>query len=220
MTHCSQLINPHFPTVDVTDTVGFALATNGAMQHDYLAVVDAGSYQGLVPLEELEDADPQSIIGSLSTSFSKPLVRSGDHMLQALRVRAKFYVDVVPVVNEKNEWEGAVDTGRLLTALTLLTGAASTGSLLIIEMPRHEYALGLINRLVESNDAMIMHLNTVLDEHTGMLQVIIRINKEDISDIVATFQRHDYHVLYYYGEESYDNQIQNNLDHLLNYLSI
>ena len=118
------------------------------------------------------------------------------------------------------EWEGAVDTGLLLSALTQLTGAASTDSLLVLEMPRHEFALGLINRLVESNDAMILHLNTLLDEHTGVLQVVIRINKEDISDIVATFQRHEYHVLYYYGEESYDNQIQKNLDHLLNYLSI
>ena len=220
MTHCSQLLNPNFPTVDVNDTVGFALATSGANLNDFLAVLDSGSYQGLVPLEVLEDAEPQTSIGTLSASFLKPLVRSSDHMLQALRVRSKFFVDVVPVVNEKNEWEGAVDTGLLLSALTQLTGAASTGSLLVLEMPRHEFALGLINRLVESNDAMILHLNTLLDEHTGVLHVVIRINKEDISDIVATFQRHEFHVLYYYGEESYDNQIQKNLDHLLNYLSI
>jgi hypothetical protein len=27
-------------------------------------------------------------------------------------------------------------------------------------------------------------------------------------------------VLYYYGDESYDNSLQNNLDHLMNYLNL
>ena len=52
------------------------------------------------------------------------------------------------------------------------------------------------------------------------IQIILRINKEEVSDVVSTFQRHEYQVLYYYGEESYNNSLQDNLDHLLNYLNI
>jgi hypothetical protein len=87
-------------------------------------------------------------------------------------------------------------------------------------MSRNDYAPGLINRLVESNDAMIMQMNTLFDTNTGSLQVVLRINKEEISDVVATFQRYEYNVLYYYGEETYVNALQKNLDHLFNYLSI
>jgi hypothetical protein len=87
-------------------------------------------------------------------------------------------------------------------------------------MPIHDYAPGEINRLVESNDAMIMHMNSQQDPHSGTMQVVLRINKEEVSDLIATFQRHEYNVLYYYGDESYDNSLQNNLDHLLNYLNI
>jgi hypothetical protein len=101
-----------------------------------------------------------------------------------------------------------------------MIGAAETGSLLVLEMSRNEYAPGLINRLVESNDAMIMQMNTLFDTNTGSLQVVLRINKEENSDVVATFQRYEYNVLYYYGEETYDNALQKNLDHLFNYLSI
>jgi len=52
------------------------------------------------------------------------------------------------------------------------------------------------------------------------MQVVLHINKEDLSDVVATFQRYEYHVVYYYGEETYQNSLQSNLDHLLNYLNI
>jgi hypothetical protein len=101
-----------------------------------------------------------------------------------------------------------------------LAGVSESGSMLVLEMPGHDYAPGEINRLVESNDAMIMQLNSIQDQHTGMMQVVLRINKEEVSDVVATFQRHEYNVLYYYGDESYDNSLQNNLDHLMNYLNL
>ena len=65
-----------------------------------------------------------------------------------------------------------------------------------------------------------MQLNTVSDPTSEQIQIILRINKEEVSDVVATFQRHEYQVLYYYGEESYNNSLQDNLDHLLNYLNI
>ncbi len=52
------------------------------------------------------------------------------------------------------------------------------------------------------------------------MTVILRINKEEISDIVASFQRHEYNVRYYMGEELFRNELQSNLDHLMNYLNI
>jgi hypothetical protein len=135
-------------------------------------------------------------------------------------VRSKFYVEQVPVVNEKNEWEGVIGMTKMLDQISLLAGVSESGSMLVLEMPGQDYSPGEINRLVESNDAMIMQLNSIQDQHTGMMQVVLRINKEEVSDVVATFQRHEYNVLYYYGDESYDNSLQNNLDHLMNYLNV
>ena len=174
----------------------------------------------MVAFDELEDTDSQAEVISIQHRFIKPLVRTGDHFLQALRVRSKFHIDQVPVVNENNEWEGVIGTIKMLDQISLLSGVSASGSMIVLEMPGHDYAPGEINRLVESNDAMIMQLNSIQDQHTGMMQVVLRINKEEISDVVATFQRHEYQVIYYYGDESYDNSLQKNLDHLMNYLNL
>jgi len=220
MTFCSQLLETSMITVDLHDTVGHAMELMDAAKLEHIPVLDALQYLGMVPFDELEDAEPAAEVISLQHRFIKPLVRTGDHFLQALRIRAKFFVDQVPVVNERNEWEGVIGSIKMLDQLSILIGANETGSLIILEMPRHDYAPGEINRLVESNDAMIMQLNSIQDNHTGMMQIVLRINKEEVSDIVATFQRHEYNVLYYYGDESYDNSLQNNLDHLMNYLNV
>lgn len=221
MTYCNQLLDTTLETADLHDSIGNALALSRQYNQQHLPVLDGNLYMGLVSLDDLEEAEDQHVeVGTLSSYFIKPFVRSSDHFLQALKVRSKFFVNIIPVVNEENEWEGGIVDEKLLDNLSKLTGVSDSGSIVVLGMPIHDYAPGEINRLVESNDAMIMHMNTLQDHHTGHLQVILRINKEEVSDLIATFQRHEYTVLYFYGDETYDNSLQQNLDHLFNYLNI
>ena len=220
MTYCSQLLQTNLPTIDLHDKVKMALQEMQLANYSALPVLDGVLFLGMIALANLEDAAPEAEIITIQQLFQKHSVRPNDHFLQALRLRSKFYLDLIPVVNEKQEWEGLIDPEKLLDEVSNMIGAAETGSLLVLEMSRNDYAPGLINRLVESNDAMIMQMNTLFDTNTGSLQVVLIINKEEISDVVATFQRYEYNVLYYYGEETYDNALQKNLDHLFNYLSI
>jgi len=220
MIFCSQLTDTHFNTIDAHDSVSHVLELYQDDATEMLAVLDGQQYLGMIDLGELEEADPSAKIVDLSHLFIKPQVKPTDHFLQALKVRSKFFIHQVPVINEKNEWEGAIAEEKLLDQASNLLGFSSTGSVIILEMLQHDYSPGEINRLVESNDATIMNMNTMLDAHAGKMQVVLRINREDISDLVASFQRHEYAVLQYYGDEYYDNSLQSNLDHLLNYLNI
>lgn len=220
MTYCSQLLDSHYPTVDIHDHVSHALAVMHEHHLAYLPVLDGLHFIGIVSEDDLMDQQEEFELIQFQDELLKSYVHSADHFMLALRFRAKHYVEAIPVLNERNEWEGMLSVSKLLDQVAILTGVASPGSMIILEVSRHEYALGEINRLVESNDAMIMQVNTILDSLSEQMQVILHINKEDLSDVVATFQRHDYHVLYFYGEETYQNSLQSNLDHLLNYLNI
>jgi hypothetical protein len=42
----------------------------------------------------------------------------------------------------------------------------------------------------------------------------------EVSDIIATFQRYEYSVRYFIGEEQYENELRYNYDHLMSYLKI
>lgn len=220
MTYCSELIDTSFESIDHHDLVSVAIDKIEKLHRRYLPVLDQGQYMGMLSEDDLLDAEPSEEVGSLQRFFIKPLVSANDHFMLALRVRVKFGIDSVPVVNEKNEFEGIISIENMLDQITRMTGATDTGSMLVLEISRQDYALGEINRLVESNDAMIKHLNIVEDTNSDLVKVVLRINKEEVSDIVATFQRHNYHVLHYYGEESYRNSLQTNLDHLFTYLNV
>jgi acetoin utilization protein AcuB len=53
-----------------------------------------------------------------------------------------------------------------------------------------------------------------------LLLVTLKINKTELSDIVATFQRYDYSVKYFFGDELYNNELKENYNHLMLYLNV
>ena len=89
-----------------------------------------------------------------------------------------------------------------------------------MEIEGRDYSFAEISRIIESNDAQITQLNSFTDPETGIMQVTIRVSKLEISDLIATFQRYEYNVKYYFGEELYENELKTNYDNLMHYLKI
>ncbi|HMD00782.1 MAG TPA: hypothetical protein VKH37_11545, partial [Ferruginibacter sp.] len=120
----------------------------------------------------------------------------------------------------EKELEGVITTNELLKALGNFSGTEEIGGIIVLEMERSQFAISEIGRLVESNDATILHLNTTIHPDTGMFTVTLHISKKEISAIVATFERYDYDLIYYFGNEQFENEIHSNYRHLMNYLDI
>ena len=65
-----------------------------------------------------------------------------------------------------------------------------------------------------------MHLNISSHPVPALIQVTIQINKKEIATIIATFERYDYAVSYYSGEELFENDLETNYKNLMTYLQI
>lgn len=217
---CGQLISHHLPSLHLHDSASYALQLMTDHKVTNLPLVADDKYIGLVSEDDLLEANDDAILETLVHVFGRPYVRINDHFLHAVRVLVTTRADIIPVLNEMDELEGTLTTPDLAKQMALFTGADQEGSLIVLEMERKAYAFGEINRLVESNDAIITQINTSIDAVSQLLIVTIRINKNEVSDVVATLQRHDYTVKYFHGEELYRNELQSNLEHLMNYLSI
>ena len=218
--YCGNLISMDVPVTGPADTVADVQRQLEAFRLRQLPVADGERFMGMIAEDDLLDEAEKTTLSTLQDSFLPSRVQSGDHFLLAAKLSHLMDLDIVPVLNDKQELEGVITRETLFRELARLTGVADYGSLLVLDMERSQYSPGEINRLVESNDAFITQLNTVTDPESGLLTVVLRINKEEVSDIVAGFQRHGYTVRYYVGEEHFQNELQANLDHLMNYLNI
>ncbi len=216
-----ELINNSIPRLKLQDTVSKALQLINDFRVTHLPVVSDDKYLGLISEEDLLDAKQEKMpIELMQETFITVAVHDNEHFLNAVNYCNQHDTTVVPVINEENELMGAITTPDLLKALGNFAGTNEIGGIVVLEMERSQFAISEISRIVESNDATILHLNTTVHPETGMLTVSIHINKKEIASIVATFERYDYDVIYYFGNENFENEIHTNYRHLMNYLDI
>lgn len=217
----ADLINNNIPRLRLQDTVGKALQLINDFRVSHLPVVTDDTFLGLISEEDLLDAEDEKLpIEVLQNNFIQAAVKNNVHFLNAVNSSIQFDATVVPIVNAENELQGVITTSDLLKTLGNFSGADEIGGIIVLEMERPQFAISEISRIVESNDCHILHLNTTVDAATGMLTVTIHTNKKEISAIVSTFERYDYDVIYYFGTEKFENEIDSNYRHLMNYLDI
>jgi hypothetical protein len=152
--------------------------------------------------------------------LSRPYVKPDDHFLQAVQLAVIQESPYVSVAGEDEELAGVIATSDLLAEVSRFLGLQEPGGLIVLEKEKHQYSLGEINRIVETNDAQITQLNTSINHQTGMILITIRVNKTEVAAIIASFQRYDYKICFVAGEEQYANEIRSNYDHLMHYLKI
>lgn len=183
-------------------------------------MVQEGMYLGLLAEESLMDAADDSLVQDLQQDLLMVYTTTADHYLIAAGRMAERKLPVLPVTTEEGEYIGVIQSMDMLQQLALLTGTQQPGGLVVLEADPLDFSPGEISRLVETNDAQIRQLNTQFDEASGKLIITLRINKQEISDIIATLQRYDYSIVFYAGEEQYENELRRNYHHLLHYLEI
>ena len=216
----SQLLNTGFPSLNITDKATFALQLMDDYDVLHLPVLSEDKLVGLIAKDDLIDATESDTHLSSEDFLQKLFVKNDEHFLTALKLISSHELSLLPVVNDQMELKGVVLAKELIKAVSLFLGIEERGAVIVLETEKRNFSFGELSRLVETNDSYITQLNTYTEAGTGLVIVTIKINKIEVSDIVATFQRYDYVVRYYFGEEEYANELKENYQHLVSYLNM
>jgi len=216
-----ELLSQTLPYLHLHDKVYQALQLMNDNHVTHLPIVEGDKFIGIISEEDLLQAEnDHAELETLQQSFGNASVKTTEHFLKAIQIAVENALSVVPIINGENEIMGAIAYNDLLKNASEFMSLNEPGGLIVLEMESNQYSFNEISRLIETNDAQITQLNTSNDAQTGLMEVTIRVNKPEISDIVATFQRYDYNVKYFFGEELYVNELRSNYDNLMNYLKI
>jgi CBS domain-containing protein len=216
-----DILSSAIPHLNPEDTVLLAKEIMVDQHVAHLPVVSENKLLGIINEDSLLDApSDEATVSSLQTLFSHASVQSVGHILDTLHVCSEFQLTLVPVLSEESDYLGSITAMDLLRHTEKIIGAGDPGAIIVLEMDRVNFSFSEIIKLVETNDAQVTQLNTYMDAISSSFFITLRINKLEVSDIIATFQRYEYKIKYYFGEEQYENELRSNYNHLMNYLSI
>lgn len=217
----ASFINNNIPRLQLQDSVSKAKQLINDYKLTHLPVVAENKYLGLLSEEDLLDVEEDKLpIEAIQQYFLMAAVKEDVHFLNAVNISNQFETNVVPVLSKENDYIGVITAADLMKVMGEFSGANAIGGIIVLEMPAIQFAISEISRIVESNDCTILHMNTTLNDATGMLMVTLHINKKEIHAVVANFERYDYTIQYAFGTEQHGNTLEDNYKHLMNYLDL
>ena len=198
-----KLISDSLTSVSSTEKGKRALNTMDVYRVSHIPVVNGSKYLGLVSDKLIYDLNLLELpielqLDKLNTSH----VHKDQHIFEVAILMYKLKLSVLPVLDSDHNYLGAITLYDLARRFAKLFSLEEIGGIIILEMNVNNYSLSEISRIVESNDIKI--LSCFLDRKPGthILDVILKLNNDELSPLIQAFMRYDYNVKAVYMDQS------------------
>ena len=187
----------------------------------HLPIVNNIQFLGLISEDDLiEVPDYETPVGGLSLSLYNTCVQDDQHIYEVIRMFYQHKLTLVPVMNEKNDYLGVISVNTMVEYMATLTAVREPGGIIVLEISNRDNSLSHIAQVVESDNAQILSSYIRSFPESTKLEITLKVNKTDISGIVASFNRYDYVVKATYNNTKSDTQTRDRYDQFMNYLDI
>lgn len=217
-----ELINQMIPPLKLTDTAAYALVWLDEFRTRELPVVDNGEFLGLIDEEQILDLnDETKLIRDFELDHKNCTVQESQFFYDVIRVAVDNDVELVAVLNDEKKFVGIITIQDTITAFAQTSPFQAPGSVLVLTMQSRDYSLSELSRLIEENNARILSSSVKHDPiDPTKIKVTIKVNREDVSTIVATLERFNYKIISRFQETEVTDSDRGRIDELLKFLDI
>ena len=217
-----QIVSPDVPTATKGDSLEYINSLFFASQLQQLAIVDADKYLGLIDAKDIAQylQDPELFAEGAPYTDFRPSININAHPFEALRVMYHHDLCTLPVVNEEQEYCGALTKDGLLKYLIEHINIDVNGGIIVLSIAARNYSLAEIARICENEQVLILGVQAKANPDTGTIEVTIKTNSIDLSAVVQAFERYEYHVVDTYGDQKIENNISDRYRLLMNYINM
>lgn len=215
-----HLIDASIPPVKSNISVDRALSI---MQDNYLhalpVIQDEEQFVGVITEDILLDiVDIDATIEAYATPSTA--IHEDEHFFNILRNKDLLKNAFIPVVDHENTFQGVISNHSMIEFLSRDRSIEEQGGIIVLEIKSINYSMAEISRIVESNHANIIHSYISSSTNNENILITLKINKNDLKDIVMTFERFNYQIVAVYHTSEYEEGFKERYDSLMVYLNV
>jgi predicted transcriptional regulator len=211
------------PSLKPEDDIDKALGWMEENKVLHLPLINKGKYMGLLEEEQLlSSVDHAGTVEDIEPHFHEVYAKEQDHIFEVFNDICKHNLSVFPVLDQKGErYVGAIGASDLIKVFGEISAIKSPGAIIVLYLHEKDYSLSEISRIIESNGSKILgsFVMSNADDPTSF-ELTLKLNRSDITRVIAALERYDYTVLSKFTEEEIVDESKENLDQFFKYLDI
>jgi len=216
-----ELISNAIPPGNTSDTIQKVVDRMIEFRVRHLPIVNEDQFLGLLAESDiLAETDYQTSIGALALSLVNPYVREDQHIYDVIRLFYEQQLTIVPVLDVKKNYLGMISINAMNGYFAGLTSVEQPGGIIVLEISNKNNSLAHMAQIVESDNAQILSSYVRTFPDSTRMEVTLKVNKQDIAAIVATFLRYEYDVKATFNHTDNNDNSMDRYDSLMNYLNL
>ncbi|WP_295792441.1 CBS domain-containing protein [Mucilaginibacter sp.] len=216
-----ELIADAIPPVHTSDPIQKAIDRMVEFRIRHLPIVNEEQFLGLLSENDLiGESDLETAVGALTLSLVNPYVLEGQHIYDVIRLFHERQVTVVPVLDAAKNYLGLITINALTEYFAGLTSVSQPGGIIVLEISNKNNSLAHMAQIVESDNAQILSSYVRTFPDSTRMEVTLKVNKQDISAIIATFLRYEYDIKATFNHSDENDNSRDRYNSLMNYLNL
>ncbi len=220
--YAGELINDMIPPLKVTDKCKMALLWMEELRLSELPVIDNGKYLGILNEQTIYDQnDEELVIAQLELHHTDVFVSDDKHFYDVIKLAQQNNTQLVAVVDASKKFQGVIAIKDTVMAMSRSCATIEPGGIIVLSLFERDYTLSHISRLVEENESKILSSYVEEDSHDPFkIKLTIKINKTDLTRVIATLERHEYKIIAKFHESEITTNQKERLDLLFKFLDL
>ena len=176
---------------------------------------------GIISLNDISVLPQDATLKHAASRHHPVSISSDSHMWEALRSLNQNETCILPVINNKHKYIGAISIWDISQRLHEIFPINNGGAILQLEMPYQSYSLSELAQILEGTNTKITMLNVFPTENNSQVYLVFCIDKNDASESIHALERHGYVVdSWFMNKGKIDNLMEERYSAFMKYINI
>ena len=184
-----------------------------------LPVVADGEFRGMLSEDEILKQNIEKPIEAYHDVLNYIYALKNEHLFDIIKKITDNDLNAIAVINEPDQYLGTITRDNLFEYYHKSFAWSEPGSILVIELSNNQYSLSEISHIIEAEQGMI--ISSIISRPTDTKIVLtLKVNKLEVTRIVAALRRYEYDVTGSYSEEEVVDNFKERYDAFMRFLDV
>ncbi|MGB5203303.1 CBS domain-containing protein [Eudoraea sp.] len=187
--------------------------------YSHVAIVENNIFLGVLSENDLETFESEKKIEDYKYNLESFFALKSTSWLDVLEQFARNECNLLPVLDDEKKVIGYYDLNDIVGVFIDTPFFTEPGGILVVAKGIKDYSFSEISQIVESNNTKLLGA-FITDIRNDIIQITIKISTGNFSEVVQTFRRYNYNILFGNKDDQFIENLKERSDYLDKYLNV